>query len=91
MDAGLERGAAVEAESAPDEISLVWSHVLGRGNLPLRPELSFLYGGHTTALTRRLHLLLSQCVTLAGLGYRSVTVSVVAGVGGTDRFFVSSV
>jgi hypothetical protein len=29
----------VEAESAPTGISLVWSHVLGRGSLPLYPEL----------------------------------------------------
>jgi hypothetical protein len=34
---------SVEVESAPAAISLVWSHVLGRGSLPLRPELPHLY------------------------------------------------
>jgi hypothetical protein len=50
----------VEAESAPDGISLVWSHVLGRGSLPLCPELPPVVHVHSTheRLTRRLDLLL---------------------------------
>jgi hypothetical protein len=48
----------VEAESAPAGISLVWSHVLGRGSLPLRPELPPVVHSTHERLTRRLDLLL---------------------------------
>ena len=48
--------SVVEAGSLPAAFSLVWSHVLGRGSLPLRPELpSIVYRTHER-LTRRRHL-----------------------------------
>ena len=49
----------VEAESAPAGISLVWSHVLGRGGLPLRPELPSVVHRTYEKLPRRLHLYLT--------------------------------
>jgi len=36
------RASSVEEESAPAVISLVWSCGLGRGSLPLRPELAYM-------------------------------------------------
>jgi hypothetical protein len=48
----------VEAESAPAGISLVWSHGLGRGSLPLRSRLPTTVHSTNERLTRRLDLLL---------------------------------
>jgi hypothetical protein len=57
-DAGLGREAAVEVESAPARISLVPSHGLGRGSLPLRPELAPVVHSTHERLTRRFDFLL---------------------------------
>ena len=48
----------MEAESAPAAVSLVQSHVLGRGSLPLRPELPPVVHRTHERLTRRLRILL---------------------------------
>jgi hypothetical protein len=50
----------VEAESAPAGISLVWSYVLGRGSLPLHPELPPVVHSIHERLTLRLDLLLDS-------------------------------
>jgi hypothetical protein len=48
----------VEVESVPARVSLVSSHGLGRGSLPLRPELPTTVHSTYERLTRRLDLLL---------------------------------
>jgi hypothetical protein len=56
--------STVEAESAPAGISLVWSHVLGRGSLPLHPELPPVVHSMHERLTRRIDLLLYSTALL---------------------------
>ena len=61
----------MEAEFALDAFSLVWSHVLGRGSLPLRPELPPLYIARMkdspADSTLRVHSMLLYSLSMADL------------------------
>jgi hypothetical protein len=81
----------VEAESVPATFSLVSSHGLNRGSLPLRPKLPTTVHSTYERLTRRLDLLLystgGQCSVLGGGGWTS---RVGGPIGGVDPVRVGS-